>query len=324
MNWFLSRRTVRGLVRAREWVVWGNPMGYQTCEGMGLNAFVYKALVDAAYLGRMLEETKQASIFAEAAHALSLAVNTVLWDEHNGTYFSGFFGEGDAPVTNQFTDFRLKIEKGLAAPTLFPALWALDQEIVPEARRVAVIRYLLANRHQAGRVMAFYYLFKQLYALQDPLLDVEVLDTLRSRWHAMAETHWKLSWEDVDGGSQAHIYGSCAGYFLSSYVLGVRLDGPVWDRRLQIEPHLGDLKEATGTVITEFGPVPVTWNRSADRLDFHLVVPEGVKAAVRIPSLGKDSQLSIGGSPISAVREGQFFALTLSAGPHSGHVKVTG
>ena len=28
MDYFLDRRTPRGLVRARDWVVWGNPLGY--------------------------------------------------------------------------------------------------------------------------------------------------------------------------------------------------------------------------------------------------------------------------------------------------------
>ena len=95
MNWFLNHRTPRGLVRAREWVVWGNPMGYQTCEGAGLNAFIYKALVDAAYLGGVIGESAQAARYAQAAQALAAAFNTVLWDETNGTYYSGFFAEGD-------------------------------------------------------------------------------------------------------------------------------------------------------------------------------------------------------------------------------------
>ena len=81
LNWFLNHRTARGLVRAREWVVWGNPMGYQTCEGTGLNAFVCKALADAAYLGGVIGETAQAAKYAQAAAALSASINGVLWDE---------------------------------------------------------------------------------------------------------------------------------------------------------------------------------------------------------------------------------------------------
>jgi len=52
MNWFLKQRTQRGLVQAREWEVWDNPLRYQVCDGAGLNVFVFHALMDAAYLGR--------------------------------------------------------------------------------------------------------------------------------------------------------------------------------------------------------------------------------------------------------------------------------
>ena len=284
MNLFLSTRTSRGLVRAREWVVWGNPMGYQTCEGTGLNAFIYKALADAAYLGGVIRESAQAAQFAQAAGALSTAINTVLWDETNGTYYSGFFDAGDKNTS------KLKVTNGLAEPTMFPALWALDQGVVPAARRARVTQYLLANRKQASRVMTFYYLFKQLYAQQDAALDREVLNALRSKWQGMAETGWKTSWEEIGGGSKAHIYGSFAGYFLSAYVLGVRPNGPVWNRRLLVEPRLGDLASAAGTVVTEYGPVPVSWKVGPGRLDFQITIPAGVTATVEPPPIGREAE----------------------------------
>ena len=312
MDWFLNRRTTRGLVRAREWVVWGNPMGYQTCEGAGLNAFVYKALVDAAYLGGVIGEKAEAARFAQAARALSAAFNSVLWDENSGTYYSGFYAQGDENTS------KLSVENGLAQPTMFPALWALDQDIVPPARRARVTRYLLANRRQASRVMTFYYLFEQLYALQEAEADREVLDTLRTKWQGMAETGWKTSWEEFEGASKAHIYGSFPGYFLSAYVLGVRRTGPVWERRLLIEPRLGDLEGAEGTVVTEYGPVPVAWKRRPGRLDFHLTVPVGVTATVKVPRLGAKARLVLNGKPVLAETQGRYFVVTLRAGGHSG------
>ena len=318
MDWFLARRTARGLVRAREWVIWGNPMGYQTCEGAGLNAFVYKALVDAAYLGNAIGETVQAAHFTKAARDLSAAFNTVLWNEQAGTYYSGYFAEGDAPISNNFTKFHLTIENGLAEPTMYPALFALDQEIVPDARRQRVRQYLLGTRQQAARIMTFYYLFKQMYAMHDDALDREVLDTLRAKWADMTTTGWKVSWEDFFGNSRAHIYGSFPGYFLSAYVLGVRPEGPVWERRLRIEPRLADLQAAEGTVVTEHGPVPAAWQRGAGHLDFHLSVPAGVTATVSLPCAGTHPRLAVNGKPCAHVLEGQRVVFTLSSGTHSG------
>ena len=40
MTYLLERRAPRGLVRARDWVVWGNPLGYVTGETTTLNVFV--------------------------------------------------------------------------------------------------------------------------------------------------------------------------------------------------------------------------------------------------------------------------------------------
>ena len=314
MDWFLARRTPRGLVRAREWVVWGNPMGYQTCEGAGLNAFVYRALVDAAYLGRVLGEQAQAARYGQAAEALMAAFNTVLWDETNGTYYSGFYAEGDKNTG------KLKVTNGLAEPTMFPALWALDQGIVPDVRRARVTQYLLAHRQQAARVMTFYYLFKQLYAQQDAALDKEVLDTIRVRWRDMATTGWKTSWEEFDGASKAHIYGSFPGYFLSAYVLGVRLDGPVQKKSLLIEPRLGGLTQATGTIVTEFGPVPVSWKQTGARWDFSVEVPVGVKTRLRLPVGTGKVTVTLDGKSVSsrAARAGRWLEIRLNGGAHRG------
>ena len=76
-------------------------------------------------------------------------------------------------------------------------------------------------------------------------------------------------------------------YFLSSYVLGVRLDGPVQNKSLLIEPRLGDLTEAEGTVVTEFGPVTVAWKRNATGGEYSVdtsKLKSGVK--VRLHLLG--------------------------------------
>jgi hypothetical protein len=62
-------------------------------------------------------------------------------------------------------------------------------------------------------------------------------------------------------GSFVHEAGAHPAYFLSSYVLGVRTEGPREARRLVVDPRLGDLDRAEGTTLTEFGPVSVRWRR---------------------------------------------------------------
>jgi alpha-L-rhamnosidase len=142
---------------------------------------------------------------------------------------------------------------------------------------------------------------------------------IREKFKAMAEWPWQTTWEEFSGGSKAHCYGMYPAYFLSAYVLGVRLDGPVSGRALLIDPRLGDLSSAQGTVVTEFGPVPVSWRRSGDRLDFEFTVPEEVKATFRLPSGGgtarlvMDNQSVATNGPVSSTPSVQ-----VKAGRHKG------
>ena len=335
MDYFLERRGPRGLVIGREWVMWANPMGYETGEGAGLNAFVYKALADAAFLAKVIGKTEDAARFDRAAKDLSAAFNRVLWDEEAGTYYSGYDTDPTEMPPGVLkgkiglqADWNLPakpptLASNRIAPTVYPALIALDQEIVPAARRERVMRYLLAHPDPNPRIMFYYYYWKQLYAADRPDLDTHILDAMRQKWKAMANFPWQTSFEDFHVGSQAHCYGMFPGYFLSAYVLGVRRDRPVWERHLLIEPRLGDLESAEGTVVTEFGPVPVTWKVGTGSLDFRFVIPAGVTATVKVPHIGTEPRLTMNGKATSAAAHGRYFVLTLGAGPHAGRVAFT-
>jgi alpha-L-rhamnosidase len=313
MNYFLDRRSSRGLVIGREWVIWGNPMGYQTCEGTGLNAFVYKALVDAAFLGKAIGKTDEAAKFDQAAKDLADAFNKVLWDQQDGTYYSGFYTDpSELPAGTNNPKLGLPVKQNLVAPTVFAAIFALDQGIVPSEHRAQMIKYLLGQPDPNARIMFYYYYWKQLYAANQPALDKHILDAMRHKWKAMANWPWQTTWEEFHGGSQAHCYGMFPGYFLSAYVLGVRLDGPAANKHLLIEPHLGDLASAAGTVVSEFGPVPVSWKMSSDHLDFEFTIPGGASASLHLPSFDGKASLVLNGHPISTV------SVEVKSGPHQG------
>lgn len=326
MDFFLKRRTERGLVRAREWVVWGNPIGYVTGEGTGLNAYVAKALADAAALGRAIGESNESARFANEASALAKAINTVLWNEAAGTYYSGYITPTDLRKMKEdkrTSGMPLGVDNNLIAPSPYAALWALDQEIVPTSRRARVTSYMISHREelQHDHAMPYYYLFKQLYAADTEAFDLEILQTLRTQWKPMVEFGWGTSWEAVSmspqfRGSRAHIYGMFPGYFLSSYVLGVRPVMPASAKRLLIEPRLGDLTSAEGTVVTEAGPVAVSWKREEGTLRFKITVPAGATATLRVPA--PTGKLTINGSPAATRQDGRFIETKLNAGVHEG------
>lgn len=328
LDFFLKRRTERGLVRSREWVVWGNPVGYVTCEGTGLNAYVSKALADAAILGRIIGESKDAERFSTEASALAEAINTVLWNETARTYYSGYITPADfesAKADKRASKMPLAVEKNLIASSPYAALWALDQEVVPNDRRASVTSYMLSRREELQRdhVMPYYYLFKQLYAADTDAFDREILQTLRTQWKPMAEFGWQTSWEAISMspqfmGSRAHIYGMFPGYFLSAYVLGVRPIMPASTRHLLIEPRLGDLTSAEGTVVTESGPVSVSWIRNGGELRFRATIPDGAVAVLRVPASAPGGKLVVNGHAVATREAGRFIETSLAAGVHAG------
>ena len=326
MDYFLARRTPRGLVRCRDWVVWGNPTGYLVGETTTLNAFVCRALADAAALAAVVGDAPAAAKYGRAAEDLSRAVNDVLWDDRNGAYFAGRFEDADLAKVGKLPSAASQDYKKMVlvdhrvATTLHANVFALDRGIVPPDRRARVVAAFLSRRHDAAGdpIMIDYYVAGLLYGLDRPDLDREVLDLFRHRWAGMVAAPWQCSWEAFAGGSKAHIYGMYPGYFLSAYVLGVRRDRPVAAKAIVIEPHLGDLTRAAGTVVTEFGPVPVSWVRAGGSLDFKCEVPPGVRATLLLPRDAARNSITLDGTAVGSTSGTERFAVDLGPGAHAG------
>ena len=319
MNYFLKHRTERGLVRARDWVVWANPTGYFTGEGTTLNVFVCRALEDAAKLGALIGEGSDSRRFSKAATDLKQAINKVLWNEAAGTYYAGYFTDADLAESKR--KLSLPRNNNLAAPTLYASVFALDRGVVPLERRKRVLQAMLKQKPAENRhVMIYYYLAKQLYGMDKPTYDQQVLDIFRKNWVMMVASPCQCSWEVFGGGSsKAHIYGMYPGHFLSAYVLGVRRDAPVSSKELRVEPHLADLSRAQGTVITEYGRVPVAWTKAGEELKFTLTVPPGIKTTLSLPYRAGHESILLDGKDITGARQGNRLDIPLCAGDHQGN-----
>ncbi len=329
MEYFLARRSPRGLVRGRDWVVWGNPTAYLVGETTTLNAFVYRALVDASSLARSAGDRASGDRYAGAAVDLARSVNSTLWDDRAACYSAGWFDDADV-AENLARKHRLPfpLADHRAPPTFHATLFALDRGIVPAGRRPLATAAMLRMRREYGDgvplmgnfvpIMADYYATAQAYALDRPDLDRETLDLFRRRWAPMVAAPWQCSWEGFAGGSKAHVYGMYPGYFLSAYVLGVRRDDPVAARSIVVEPHLGDLRRASGAVVTEFGPCQVGWERHESAIDFQCDVPPRVRATLRLPVGSDQGSLILDGRRVaSTVRAGRT-VVDLGPGPHTG------
>jgi hypothetical protein len=331
MNWFLSHRTSLGLVQGDpyyEWVVWGNPMGYQKGEGTCLNAFVYRSLVAAAALATHLGRATDATALTSAANELQTAMNSHLWDATAESYFSGIFAAGVEPIPSTMNGpFHLHLdEQRRAEPTVWAALFALDRGVVPANRRAAVMQYLQANLGQLrpNDVMVYYYLADLLFNEQQPNLALQALNVIRTAWKSMAESRWQTTWENLNAGSRVHIYGAAAAILLSSQVLGVQCDAAALTHRIVVRPHLADLKYASGIVCTELGPVAVAWKRNGAVLEFSVTIPTGAEATIWLPCAATDGAVHINGRTAHATVADGWCSLDVKQGHYEGTVHVEG
>ena len=136
LQWFAAHMSPNGLLLAREYTSFDDPLAYITLEGTALNAFLYKALLDAAYIATALGHTEAATKFTADAETLSGAINSILWNETEGTYNSGINGP-DGPGV-------------YLGPTVHAAMLALQRGVVPPARVASTTAWFLASFQRIG------------------------------------------------------------------------------------------------------------------------------------------------------------------------------
>lgn len=316
MKWFLDRRTGRGLVHGREFIIFDNPQKYNVCEGATLNALVYRALRDSAYLAEVVGQPNKQREYSVAADQLYKDFNRELWDASTGNYFAGLDNPDDLPGDKPT---QLK-------PSSHSAMLPLHAGIVPQ-ERLEPVRDFLFKTWSSGIGMPYTHswLFEEFNKADTPELDVVALNSIREKWRGvMQRTDTGTFTERYDGGEASHNFGSSPLYYLATHVLGVRMEGPVWDKKILIEPRLGDLTSVEGTVVTEHGPVPVSWVLTDQRWNFSFTVPAGITATVRLPVGKLNSAAAMDGHPIKrgakgVTHDGRWAELCVGPGQHSGH-----
>jgi hypothetical protein len=323
MGWFMNAKDSDGLVFAREWEVWDNPLRYEYCEGAGLNAFVYRALNDAVYLGNATGFTSDATAFAADAAALATAFNTVLWSSAAGAYYGAYIGP------NAYYDPRAAgtglgigpFPEGLYQPTIQANLFALQSNIVPASQIASVTSWILNNLSGATEPMSLFYLYAFFYNLHTDADDTAVLNSMRSAFAPQIASDWATSFEFLNGSagsSKCHVYGEGPGYYLTAYVLGVRRVGPVANNSLLIEPRTGGLTSAQGVALTEFGTVPVSWtNNQTGAISLTCTVPAGPTTTLSLYQRQGSLSILIDGATVTGTLVGKVVQAPLSAGSHT-------
>lgn len=305
VNWFLAKIQADGLVLAREFVIFDNPLKYQTREGTTLNAFLYKALQDSAYLAGELGKPADAANYAKRAADLGVAVNAVLWD---GQAYK-------ASTVDTLTDVLRWYANTIA----------LSRGVVPAARLQAIQQGVATNALAlSARMMPYthHWLLQDLYDMDSSAADQTALNVIRTRWaRTYAASNLGRVTDERFGPRDFHNFGSAAAYFLAADVLGVTLDAPVWKSHIAIKPRLGNLASAHGTVVTELGLVPVSWtNDPVAGLTFSFSVPAGSTATVFLTTASATPILTVNGQAMTYVAKGRYATFEVAAGDYSGHL----
>jgi hypothetical protein len=327
MNWFMLHQTTSGLLLAREFVIFDNPISYVYCEGATLNAFYYKALLDASYLAKVVADSAAAELYAAKASALIKSYNQTLWIEEQKTYAAG-----------------MSNGKQLL-PTAHAALLALQMGIVPEERQNEVELFLLNNylntgfrteirKNRSNLLEAAFNVKNKVNGINMPYTSFWLLDVLYNTHHdslalKFIRTKWALMMkekqtgtlsEGFDNGDLCHNFGAVPAYFLSTKVLGASTILPLKNKQIQIKPQLGDLTYAEGTVVTELGLVKLKWKKSAKKLTFSITVPKGVKAKVLLPKASGNTQLHINNKQTKWNVNSNLLSFELGEGKYTGEV----
>jgi hypothetical protein len=126
--------------------------------------------------------------------------------------------------------------------------------------------------------------------------------------------------EGFDNGDLCHNFGAVPAYFLSAKVLGASTILPLKNKQIQIQPQLGDLTYAEGTVVTELGLVKLKWKKSANKLAFSITVPNGVKAKVLLPKSSANTLLHINNKQTKWNSNSNLMSFELGEGKYTGEV----
>ena len=338
MDYFIHRKMADGLIKANEFVYFDNPLINVNCEGATINGYIYGSLRDIARLADKLGYTVDQMRFTQEATKLYVAYNKLLWNENDLNYYAAIIGE----KTEQFADNPpsftvpyngLLIKNKFVPPTAHAALMALNFNLVPDERRGQVMAYMLkcCQSKQMWWPYTSRYFLDVLFSENDPVKDQMAMDYIRNSFGHMAEYESGTTSEDWKKGSFVHESGSHPAYFLSNYVLGVRTELTEKGVQLIIQPRLGDLKKVEGTVLCEFGEVPVKWETLPNgNLNFSFSIPKKSTACVFLPlkpnvipkslTINRENQIKDSKLSGNGKIEDRYFRIKLSQGSYSGEI----
>ncbi len=138
MAYFAARVVpATGLLLAREYTSFDDPLAYVTVQGGALNAFYAQSLRDAAFLAGVVGDAPAAAAYAAQAGAVAAAMGAQLWNASAGSYSAGILPGGGQ-------------QQQQLLPSVHAALLALQRGVVPAQHAPSVYAFFLNNYKNEG------------------------------------------------------------------------------------------------------------------------------------------------------------------------------
>jgi hypothetical protein len=299
-------------------------------------------LIDASYLAGKTGKNDDALLYKEEAANLKSAYNKFLWDKKSKNFYAAVYYpefskdekmpdlkmvriEDPASKIKKWSDGNVQwMKKGEKVPaTVQAALAALNRGIVSDDHLADARRFLVQHCNELKNPYTHLMLFDEFYKYNQDSLDTKVLDIIRTRWKSRVS---RISPGTAAEGFETqgylcHPFGLIPAYSLPCYVLGVRKPEPVWEKTILIEPHPGDLLYAKGVTPTEFGPVPVEWEKvGGNMMKFRFDIPWNTEAVIRLPKQGQRNHVNINGNKVTFTEDGRFIEFRVKSGTFIGTV----
>ncbi|MBD5163933.1 MAG: glycoside hydrolase [Bacteroidales bacterium] len=253
-----------GLVvsRAGDWT-WGD-WGENIDMDILTNCWYYLALKAEREFAVMQGLDEDVAMIEGIMHGIENAFDSRFWngDEYRSPSYTGE------------TDDRaqaMAIVSGLASEDKYPAL-----------------AQVLANEYHASPYMEKYVL-EALFKMELP---EQAMDRMHKRYAKMMNSKlpdgsdyttlfegWGIGAEGFGGGTVNHAWSGGPLTMLSQKVCGIEPTSPGF-RTFAIRPQLGNLKEASATVETNYGLIKVALRREGRHLFAKFTVPEGTTASI--------------------------------------------
>lgn len=275
LDYFQSRLNADGLLEAPEgwnfvdWVeTWmeGNPLSAGDGVSGILNWHLVMTLDRAADLEEWLGEPELADRAQRMAAKLATATTKAFWNEERGLFAD------DLAHTNYSEHAQCM---------------AVLSGHLDEVQRARIAHGLLHDENlDRATIMFRYYLLEAFY-------DLGLGDALSDRldlWFNLTSAGFKTTFEQADPTttrSDCHAWGAHPLYHYYASLLGIRPVKPGFSE-VRIEPQLGPLQWANGTMVHPAGQIVAEFRRENDEIHGSITLPEGVSGTLVLPGRNLD------------------------------------